>query len=164
MATLSGQGMRARNAITSNNAASSAYAIARPRISFCSSMFQSATFAEPTTQGLQQRLLVKVDVDDAAAGVNRKADGGAFGARAFHHHRGVMDDLNRWIKFLDLHRNRHGVAAHRNKMIDVDGILASDDAADADRFLADRRQHLAPVDQNEIIGAAAIVTIEQHES
>src|ERR1700704_4760131 len=79
---------------------------------------QSAAFAEPIAQGLQQRLLVEVDVDDAAAGVNRKADGGAFGACAFHHHLGVMDDLNRWIKFLDLYRKPHragGPTQHKDE-------------------------------------------------
>ncbi len=49
-------------------------------------------------------------------------------------------------------------------MVDVHGILAGDDAADADRLLADRRQDLAAADQNEIVGAATIVAIEQHEA
>src|SRR5215218_6122172 len=75
-----------------------------------------------------------------------------------------MDHLHRWIEFFDFHRDRNGFAAHRDKMIDIYSVFARDDAADADGLLADWRQHLAAVDHDEIVGAAAIVAIQQHES
>src|SRR5229473_2335986 len=119
----------------------------------------SAAVAARIAQRLQKRFLVIVDVDDPTLGVDREADRRALGPRGFQHDRGVVNHLNGRVELLDLHRNRHRFAAHRDKMIDVDGVLAGDDAADADRLLPDRRQDLAPVDQNEIVGAAAIVTV-----
>src|SRR6266550_6955657 len=124
----------------------------------------SATVAARIAQRLQKRLLVAVDIDDGAAAVNGEADGGTLGARAFQHYRAVVDDLNRRVELFDLHRNGYRLVAHRDEVIDVDGVFAGDDSADTNCLLADRRQHLAPVDEDEIIGAATVVAIEQHES
>jgi len=42
-------------------------------------------------------------------------------------------------------------------MRDVDGVFARDDAANDDDLLADRGKNLPAVDDDEIIGATAIV-------
>src|SRR5215218_7298221 len=136
--------------------------MARPRISFCSSI--SVGTVSPSAQRLQQRLVAAIDVLDHAAAVDREPDGGPLGPGAFEHHGAVMDHLHRWIEFFDFHRDRNGFAAHRDKMIDIYSVFARDDAADADGLLADWRQHLAAVDHDEIVGAAAIVAVQQHKS
>src|SRR5258708_36123188 len=109
-AALNGHGIRARKAITSSNTASSAYAIDNPRISFCSSI--SVATVSPLAQRLQQRLLVTVDVLNCAAAIDREADGGTLGSRAFEHHRVVINHLDGRVQLFHLHRDRHGVAAH----------------------------------------------------
>src|SRR6202008_1095794 len=47
---------------------------------------------------------------------------------------------------------------------DIDGILAGDDAAYGDDLLANRRRDLVAVDDDEIVGAAAIIAVEREKT
>jgi hypothetical protein len=80
------------------------------------------------------------------------------------HHYVVEDNLGGRIQLLHLDRRRHWLSSGRLKMRDVDRVLAGYDPSDGYDFLANRGSDLFSVDQNEIIGATAIVALQHHET
>src|SRR5262249_49249453 len=98
----------------------------------------SATRASPSFGGaadvarqLNQRLLSMIDVDHAAIGGKPEAHRGLLLTHAGELDGIVGDHLNGGVDLLDLDHGRHWPAAGGEEIMDVDGVLARHDAADA---------------------------------
>ncbi len=113
---------------------------------------------------MYERLLAVAHVDDAAVLGDAEAYGGPLLPGVIQRQGVVVDDLERRVDLFDLDRDRHRLARGGEIVVDVDGVFARHDAADAHRLLPDRARELAAVDGDGVVEAAAVVAVEHHEA
>src|SRR5215217_1807403 len=116
------------------------------------------------TERLHQRLLPFLYVDHLARGVEPEAHRRLLMAGVIECQLVVEDHLRSRIELLNLHADSDGLPGGGLKVRDIDGIFAGDDAAHGDDFLPDGRGDLLAVDDDEIVGTAAIVAVEGEET
>src|SRR6516162_6914260 len=120
--------------------------------------------AADAARELNERFESLVDIDHVALLVDLEPRRGLLVVLFIERERVIIDDLDRRVDLLDLDRDRHRRELCREIIVDVHGVLAGDDAANADGLLPDRAVDLAAVHGDRIVESAAIVAVERQEA